>query len=101
MTYLLGNLRDSGRIEDYETAEKLLSITQAVFNPVNKVVSLEMDAIEIYRRDIVDMLYCDSVALLPNWRKSKTARQMLKIAKWAELEIVKIPEDIVRWENED
>lgn len=101
MTYLLGNLRDSGRIEAYETAEKLLSITQAVFNPVSKVISLEMDAIEIYRRDIVDMLYCDSVALLPNWRKSKTARQMLKIAKWAELEIVKIPEDIVRWENED
>lgn len=101
MTYLLGNLRDSGRIEDYETAEKLLSFTQSVFNPVNKVISLEMDAIEIYRRDIVDMLYCDSVALLPNWRKSKTASQMLKVAKWAELEIVKIPEDIVRWEDED
>lgn len=96
MTYLLGNLRDSGNIEQYETAEELLELTQAVFNPVDKVISLEMDAIEIYRRDIVDMLYCDAVALLPGWRRSKTARQMVKVAKMAEISIVTLPKNVIK-----
>lgn len=71
---------DLNRAAFAETQAKLESLGYSVFNPLDKALPDSADWNAHMRADIVALMGCSQVAVLPGWRDSRGARLEVSIA---------------------